>query len=469
MLLDAVRTRIPLLIVDVLSFAGTTYEALFGPRPRTPRNEYFDREFEAGDNGTGVWGTDPQLDRWPPPRPAVPGPDADAGENPTTDAEPLATDSGVTIGPNEPSVIAEDDLAKFWHGISVFVKRFLHPVIKKTRRSAGRQIGDRLVACATGDFRFSREPIDIDRELYRHNIYELPGRFEEMGKLLAEHGALNDHLVILDILEGLNICWEDEQAEQEQNFPIENAFWPFTFAARFFAAVTFEKHFLRRFVEGLWTLAHSQMDSAHDVLHHVSEFLVEMRPEKSAARYAFDRFHKDEIIEEIRKVWRTRLFQTVFPEEKEKEEQRERDKAAGIPVDETDAASAASSLSEDEYQGDPGEESDSSGTFMTDGSEFSTDGDGSEGGDWDDGWDDGGGSDFDGSIVDDDEDFGAPLGPYFDHEQDHDEHHPAFINDSSAEEDGGDGDGSGSGNESDNRSWVTDEDASVADIEELDD
>lgn len=213
-------------------------------------------------------------------------------------------------------------------------------------------------------------------------------------------------------------------------------------------------------------MAHSQIDSAHEILHHVSHFLLDMQPPKSSAKYAFDRFHNDAIIEEIRKVWRKRLFLTVFPDEAAKEEQREKDRAEGKQVEET--ASEKSSESENEYAEDEDGASDSSGTFMTDasdadfsGSEEDMDEWGQGGEEWSESDDEDG--DFEGEEMDDDdddEDGNGALGPYLDHSQHHDDH-PGFVIDSDDEVIASDDEDAES-----EKSWVTEDEGEEADVED---
>lgn len=266
MLLETIRKRIPFLLSDLLRFSGGDYEALFGPRPVTPRNEYFEAARAEG----GDWVNNGLI--LPPPKPAVPDPNDEeaaadnAQDQPTTPAATTTGGAAATPSEEKPMVVATpktavepstaiisqtdlpapsaENLAALYRSLALFITRFINPVQRKVRRCQGRQIGERILACALGNFLFSKEGPEylLDMDVYRSIVYELPSRFEELGWLLRGLGILESDLIIVDILESLNICWEDEQ---EGYVPEHNSYWPFSFCAYFFRAVDFNKYRLR--------------------------------------------------------------------------------------------------------------------------------------------------------------------------------------------------------------------------------
>lgn len=437
MLLDAVKSRVPFLLPDIARLRGLEYEELFG-KLKVPPNKYFDLglnlldHHEHGDHDHGDH-------------------DSDA-ENETTEAQPQMDQVSTANQPVQPEKEPEPDsssaaealppptpaqLNTLYSALSVFLSRFLAPALRKAKRLQGRTLAERLIACALSNIIYTESPEDIPPERFQKILYALPSRFEELGRLLSSHTTLSP-LVILDLLDASHLCWIEEQ----ESLTNHTHGWPFTFLAPLFRSMPFlhDKYAMRRFLEGLWTMAHDQMPSAHEVLDHVAAFLVEMKPSKKETKYAIEKFHSDGVVEEIRRIWRTRLYHAVFPDEKEKAEQRARDLAAGLEVP---PESETENSSEDEDAYDVEGDSNSSGTFSEmdefddwSGSEFS-DSDPSDDGMDDDGMDD------------------LPvLGPYLDQTQHHDPHPAAEGLASEGQEE-----------EEDARSWVT-ESGSGEDMEE---
>ncbi|KAI9009046.1 hypothetical protein DFJ74DRAFT_345192 [Hyaloraphidium curvatum] len=467
LLLESVKLRMPYLLVDVLRKAGTDYSVFFGEKPPPPANKYFDQPQDDRE-GEGDGEEPAPGGQHTPPAPKSPV------QTPAA-ATPAAQPSQINLPPPGAA-----DLAAFWSGVGRFVKYFLAPVVRKSRRMAGGVMGEKVLMAALERIPKFEMPTDVqwDPEEYKRIVRELPTRFSELGRLLAEHGALSEFTNVLDMLDSMQQCWSDEHEANHQDGDF--TFWPFDFAAPVFHWVDWDKYKLRRFVERLWSMAQDQIDSAHQVLEHVAGFLLGTDLPKPLVKYACDRFHKDGILEDIRRIWRKRLFHFVFPDEKEKEEQRAKENAG---EDGDGGVSEWSQSSDTEGGQEEGTDWDSSsGTFeeeMSDlsdfsGSEHSSDF-GSEPADWEEGqegvdWEgeDGSGS-SDGDHVDweaGDGDDGEGLGPYFGHHHHDQADDGDFVAEELADDEGSDAEPQaqievleGDEGSPDDSGWETDEEA----------